>query len=318
MIIETVLQKYKLAYKVIENGTELEVRCPFHKDRGPSLNISTATGAFYCHGCKASGGSIFQFVRRLTGEDIPDSEIVTSGEMLSFTLANIYRNSAETILHIESSIQRTSEIREVFDTFGPALDHPESREYLLGRKFTEETVRNFEVRYCGHGEYKGRVIIPYFRGPELLGFNGRLIGTDKSSGKELRYRYCINQKAFRDYIYNIECATGDSCCILVEGPFDLMYAVQCGLRNVISTLSTRVSIDHIDTIRRFRKIIFMFDSDRKGSGETAAIDGARKILNMFPDREVYMTRLPGFKDPNECSVDEIRGALRELRRIRLA
>lgn len=40
--------------------------CPFHKERTPSFNVNTRTGAYKCFGCGASG-DVITFVRRIEG-----------------------------------------------------------------------------------------------------------------------------------------------------------------------------------------------------------------------------------------------------------
>ena len=43
------------------------VICPFHNDKNPSLSINLDSGGFYCHACRASGGNVIEFHRKLKG-----------------------------------------------------------------------------------------------------------------------------------------------------------------------------------------------------------------------------------------------------------
>lgn len=44
-----------------------QARCPFHRDRNPSLAVNLRHGGFLCFACGASGGDVLEFHRRLTG-----------------------------------------------------------------------------------------------------------------------------------------------------------------------------------------------------------------------------------------------------------
>lgn len=52
----------------VSGSGEVSVRCPFHPDSNPSMNVNLGTGCWYCHAEKI-GGNLFQFEQRLTGCD---------------------------------------------------------------------------------------------------------------------------------------------------------------------------------------------------------------------------------------------------------
>lgn len=319
-VVLAVLEKYNLQFKLVKSGKEALLRCPFklHNDKTPSLYVEVSTGYYHCFACKTGGKSIESFVEKLTGEKTDLSNLITPGEEFQFLVNQIYEQSEQSILAKSYNYYRNEEIRAMYTSFDDVTIHTNAMEYLMGhkRKLSRKTIMKYRLKFCGFGEYKNRIIIPYFRNSTLIGFNARLLGTDKEIGKDLRYRYVLNQNAFSDYIFNIEKASGDTC-ILVEGPFDLMYLEQCGYRNVISTLSTRISPEHFGNIAKFRRFIFVFDNDEKKSGEKAMMTAAKMMLNMLPDREIYACKLPDFKDPNECTPAELKASLGALKQIRL-
>ena len=58
-----------------------------------------------------------------------------------------------------------------------------------------------------------------------------------------------------------------------------MYLVQCGYKNVISTLNTNISRKQLTKILNFKKIIFCFDNDEKTkAGQNAVLKHASDIL----------------------------------------
>ena len=50
---------------------KVEARCPFHRDKKPSLSIDLKAGTWFCHACNFGGG-IIDFERRLTGKEVSD------------------------------------------------------------------------------------------------------------------------------------------------------------------------------------------------------------------------------------------------------
>src|SRR5690606_40955127 len=75
----------------------------------------------------------------------------------------------------------------------------EPHPYILGRGFTPDTIREFEMAYAPSGEFAGRIVLP-IRNEEgvLVGISGRL-ATDRSEerrvGKECRWRWSPHHAA---------------------------------------------------------------------------------------------------------------------------
>jgi DNA primase len=129
--------------------------------------------------------------------------------------------------------------------------------------------------------------------------------------------YFLSHSQFEDYVYNLENVVDDTYCIIVEGPFDLMILTQLGYKNVISTLSTRVSEKHLQHIIPFKKIIFCFDDDKESkAGQTAVMKTANLILDISPQKQLYYCRLPEGKDPTEATEAELKAAFNKLIMIR--
>ena len=291
------------------------MRCPFHHDTKSSFTIRADTGLYGCFSCGVTGPDIKHFLKRMAGDNIDIRDFITEQDEVEMKLQKLYTRSALKIIQYDEYVDFMQAYLYESQSFIPALQHEVSKEYLLKRKFTEDTIKYFDLKYCVSGRYEGRIIIPYKKDERIIGFNSRLIGVDKSDGKEQRYRYLIAQKEFEGYLYNYHNIWNKNYCILVEGPFDLMYMVQSGYQNVISTLNTRVSVEHLLKILEFKKIIFCFDNDRNERGKKSMIKAAQHIISIVPEKEVYSVDLPKYKDPNECSTEELREAFGKLKRI---
>jgi DNA primase len=232
------------------------------------------------------------------------------------TMESIYRKSAETILTYENDYDFIEAYKAECENFVDISENRNALRYIRKkRKLSNATIEHFGLKYARTGTYEGRVIIPYYRNGIIIGFNSRYIG-ECSDG--FRYRYMINRHRFDDYLFNEESIVGRNYCILVEGPFDLMYMHQCGFTNVISTLNTRMSNGHLKKLIGFKKIIFCFDNDEETqAGQNAVIKHAKTILKYRPQLPVYTVKLPVGKDPNECDIEELENALCHLHRIRI-
>lgn len=314
--IESVFEKLGIQGSLYKGGREILFRCPFHDDHKASMSMNTETTQYHCFSCNAGGSSLKTFIERITGEKIDFREFVKEEDELIAKINTIYKTSADNILCYENDADFQLRFREEFSNFIPATKSDVAYTYLKDkRKLTDVTINAFRLKYAVRGDYESRIIIPYFSKNTMLGFNSRLIGADKGFLKDLRYRYLINTVAFNGYIYNYENLIGNDYCILVEGPFDLMWMVQCGFKNVISTLSTRVDYEHIFNLTRFKNFIFCFDNDKNEAGYNAVMKASEMIHTCLPDRNIMIITLPPETDPNECSKEVLEFSMKRLRRI---
>lgn len=315
-LIEAVLMKFGLDYKLISGGSKYLLKCPFHHDTSASFTIRADTGLYGCFSCGTSGPDLKHFMKRMAGDKVDIRDFLTEKDEFDMKLNRIYTKSALKLIQYDSYIDFLQAYTFESQGFLPALKNEEARKYLLEeRKLSESIVKKFELKYCVSGRYEGRIIIPYKVKEKIIGFNSRLIGVDKSEGKEQRYRYLISLNEFEGFLYNFEDIDNKDYCILVEGPFDLMYLVQNGYKNVISTLNTRVSVEHLLKISEFKKIIFCFDNDKNERGKQSMLKASQNILRILPDKPIFNVDLPKYKDPNECTPEELKVAFSHMKKI---
>ena len=317
-VVEQVLTKLKIDFKSRKNGLELQFRCinPKHHDRHASASINTKTGKWKCFSC-LKGGNLKTLVKIVGGEDVEWETLVTPLDSVKMKIGAIYKDSSEQILSYENVADFTKTFEILSADFVSATSNIDSLRYLVKRrKLTKETIRHFGLKYCSTGQYAERIIIPYNDLGEPVGFNSRYIGDNQ---KTLRYLYFLNNEKFESFIFNYENVANYDYCILAEGPFDLMYLVQNGYKNVISTLNTNISRQQMMKILKFKKIIFCFDNDEiSQAGQNAVLKHAETIFNYAPNMPIFKVELPVGKDPNECATDELKTAFGALKRIRMA
>ena len=59
-------------YGFVPNRKTRKIRCPFHDDSGPSMQIYPGSRGYYCFSCN-TGGDCINFVQRLFGLSFPDA-----------------------------------------------------------------------------------------------------------------------------------------------------------------------------------------------------------------------------------------------------
>jgi DNA primase len=211
----------------------------------------------------------------------------------------------------------------------PSARH--AREYLAGRGISGESVRRFRLGYAppawdvtvgffrrnridlqlvsklglvqerergGHFDrFRNRILFPIVgAASEVLGFGGRQL--DPADGA--KYLNSPESPVFHKgrclYGLNIAArARGAGALLVVEGYFDLIALVQSGIENVVATLGTALTEDHVALLRRYtREVLVLFDGDEAG------IRAARKSAGLLlagglPARVV---ELPSGDDPD--------------------
>lgn len=315
-IVEVVLQKLDIQYEPCRNGEELKISCPnpLHDDRNPSCFINSTTGLFHCFSCQFGGG-LEKLIKVVTGEYQNLNEFVSIEDTIQLKIGAMYKTSTMNILKYDIDLDFNETYKVERARFKSALKSKKAYKYLTeNRNFTKETIKKFNLQFCNDGFYENRVIITYKKDGNIIGFNSRFIG--ECSDKD-RYRYFLNDVRFSDYIFNIENVVNNKYCIIVEGPFDLMYMQQLGFKNVISTLNTRLTEKQLLHIIDFEHIIFCYDNDIiSDAGNKARIKNANMILNICPSQSVVFMDLPEGKDPNKCSKAELQKAWKNKYKVK--
>ncbi len=92
-----------------------------------------------------------------------------------------------------------------------------------------------------------------------------------------------------------ESASRSQTLIIVEGYFDVVALHQAGLQNVVATLGTALTPEHVQLIRRFvSKVVLLFDPDAAG------VRAALRSLDLFVNSglSVMVVSLPEGDDPD--------------------
>ena len=172
-----------------------------------------------------------------------------------------------------------------------------------------EVVKTFD-------RFKGRVMFPiHSMSGRVLGFGGRILITDKKAAKYLNSPesevYNKSKILYGLYFAKQTIAKEDNC-YLVEGYTDVIQFYQTGIKNVVSSSGTALTVEQIRLISRLTKnITVLYDGD--AAGMRASIRGIDLILEQ--GMNVKVCTFPEGEDPDSFAknntLQELQGYLKE-------
>ncbi|MBI4715571.1 MAG: DNA primase, partial [Nitrospirae bacterium] len=180
--------------------------------------------------------------------------------------------------------------------------------HLLSRGFrAEDLVRAGLVaaRERGTGYYdrfRGRILFPILDlQKRIVGFGGRVVDLPHPSGETEggpKYLNSPETPVFQKghCLFGLEKAREGireyGWVAVAEGYMDVLTAHQAGLTNVVATLGTALTVDHVALLRRFtREVVLTFDADPAGvkaalrAWETVSGQGFRVRVLLLPTGE---------------------------------
>ena len=312
-----------------QRGQEFWGCCPFHHEKSPSFHVNPATGLWKCFGC-GKGGDLFDYVRYRENLEFPDA-IRYLADRAGIEIEEEQggrrgprRNRLIEALEAAQDFYATTLMR------GKAAGPARGREYFKGRGFGGAVCRKWHLGYApGHASlvthlrglgftpaeileadlavqrggglqdrFYERVMFPiHDEQGRCIGFGGRVLTDAKPKYLNTRETPVFHKSkhmfAF-DYAKEQIAATGTA--IVVEGYTDVIALHEAGFGNVVATLGTALSLDHVKTISRFAKtIICMFDGDAAGQ---KAADAAVQYLDKT-EAQLKCVVLPDDLDPAE-------------------
>ena len=162
------------------------------------------------------------------------------------------------------------------------MRQPKALRYLFSRGLTKESIDKWLLGYQENmefGQQVPRVSFPLFtRYNRVVGESSRAITWNKDKTYP-KYRNSSNSELFhkRKYLYGLNFVdTSTPELRITEGAMDVDLASQYGVKNVVCTLGTAFSEDHIQIIANMRLIpCFCLDGDAAGQ------KGIRRATDML-------------------------------------
>ncbi len=150
--------------------------------------------------------------------------------------------------------------------------------------------------------FRGRIMFPiHSLSGRVLGFGGRILNNEKKTAKYINSPenevYHKSKILYGIYQAKQQIVKEDQC-ILVEGYTDVMALHQAGIKNVVASSGTALTVEQIQLIKRLTSnILVIFDGDR--AGISAALRGIDMILEQGLNVKVLL--LPEGEDPDSFS-----------------
>jgi len=307
--------------------------CPFHPDKDPSFSVSEEKQIFHCFGCGESG-DVFKFLMKMQGMSFVEA-VKALANRYGIIIPERPRSSQDQKRHMETEELVSLNLFAAGFYYQNLLHSPgasDARAYLESRGLKSEIISGFRLgwandrwdglinhlnaeglsldkaekaglivsRESGKGYYdrfRKRIIFPILdRSGKVVALGGRILkdGQPKYLNSpetpvynKSRVLYGLSQnkgairRAGRGYV--------------VEGYMDLLALAQFDIDQVVATLGTALTENHVKQLKGLCKDwILVFD------GDTAGVKAALRALPFFYklDLRVRVLNLPAEDDPD--------------------
>lgn len=299
--------------------------CPFHDDHNPSMSVSEEKGLFTCFVCHKTG-NVFSFVQ--------DYENVSFIEAVKIVASKV-GIEIDTGIKDTSKYDKHYEAIELALKFYQNNIKSEAgkkaHDYLIKRGISDEIIEEFNIGYApsnfdtitklliakGYDEqllidvglanrgttlydlFRNRITFPIHNASgKPIGFSARIY-EDVNEAKYINTKETAIFKKGRT-LFNYHRAQNEArrlkYLLVVEGQMDAIRVYASGIKNVVATMGTALTEDHIKLLSRLNvKIVLCMDNDT--AGEKATIQNGEALNKAGIDLSIL--RLTGAKDPDE-------------------
>lgn len=305
--------------------------CPFHREKTPSFSVNPDKQIFYCFGC-GEGGDVFSFLMKINNTGFPEALKLLAGK-LGIALEQ-YKRPADAESSPKSRIFRINAIAsEYFSRCLSAKMSTGARDYLNKRGIGEQIIKEFRLGFAPDGwrnlrgeleknrvplklaeqagllvakegkadyydRFRARLIFPVedLNG-QVIAFGGRILGKGEpkylnspESPVYIKGRNLYGLSRSREEIRK------QGYAIVVEGYFDALSVWAAGIKNIVATLGTALTKDHLDLLRRYTdELVIIFDPDEAGR------HAVERSLKLFLAEKISarVVILPDNLDPDE-------------------
>lgn len=308
-------------------GRNFKANCPFHSEKSASFVVSPEKQIWHCFGC-AKGGDIFKFVQEYENVDFKEAlSILANKAGVELKKINPELKSKKTRQYEINKITSEFYHKSLTENLGKkAISYLEKRKiekqtisqallgyapgggrllhYLEQKGYKTQELREAGVINEKEGKYfdyfNNRILFPFINETgNVVGFSGRSLDETQMpkylntqdtlvfNKSQALYGINLAKKAIREKGY----------VIVVEGQLDVLASFQAGIKNVVCSSGTALTIGHIKNLGRYTKnIIFIFDKDEAGFNATKR---ATEIA-IENGMNVKINTVKFGKDPDEC------------------
>ncbi|WP_435982020.1 DNA primase [Staphylococcus aureus] len=321
--------------KLEKRGRNYIGLCPFHDEKTPSFTVSEDKQICHCFGCK-KGGNVFQFTQEIKDISFVEAVKELGDRVnVAVDIEATQSNSNVQIASDDLQMIEMHELIQEFYYYAltKTVEGEKALTYLLERGFTDALIKERgigfapdsshfchdflqkkgydielayeagllsrnEENFSYYDRFRNRIMFPLKNAQgRIVGYSGRTY-----TGQEPKYLNSPETPIFqkRKLLYNLDKARKSirklDEIVLLEGFMDVIKSDTSGLKNVVATMGTQLSDEHITFIRKLTSnITLMFDGDFAGS--EATLKTGQHLLQQ--GLNVFVIQLPSGMDPDE-------------------
>ncbi|GBW10114.1 DNA primase [Staphylococcus aureus] len=321
--------------KLEKRGRNYIGLCPFHDEKTPSFTVSEDKQICHCFGCK-KGGNVFQFTQEIKDISFVEAVKELGDRVnVAVDIEATQSNSNVQIASDDLQMIEMHELIQEFYYYAltKTVEGEKALTYLLERGFTDALIKERgigfapdsshfchdflqkkgydielayeagllsrnEENFSYYDRFRNRIMFPLKNAQgRIVGYSGRTY-----TGQEPKYLNSPETPIFqkRKLLYNLDKARKSirklDEIVLLEGFMDVIKSDTACLKNVVATMGTQLSDEHITFIRKLTSnITLMFDGDFAGS--EATLKTGQHLLQQ--GLNVFVIQLPSGMDPDE-------------------
>ena len=314
--------------KLTKAGSDYKGLCPFHEEKTPSFMVSPSKKIAKCMGCGA-GGRPITFLSKIKNISIEDAAIELAEELgikvdrerpkgpdytkhfeIMKTAASFYHHNLLNTKQGEIALKYLENRginKDIIEKFNIGLSPEEPN--LLYQVLKDSGYNELDMSDLGlikssndgyYDLFTRRIMFPIMdQNSNILGFSARIYVDDKNQAKYVNSPESIIFKK-NQVLYNINNAypfiLKRKRIILHEGQMDVIASFKSGLEEVVCTMGTALTKNHIAQIKKYTNdVVLAYDNDNAG------VAAMVKAIKLFQNEGVNLkiVRLQNAKDPDE-------------------
>ena len=317
--------------KLSKQGKSLKGLCPFHDEKTPSFVVSQEKHLAHCFGC-GKGGNPIQFlmdIKQISFNEALAELAKKNGIKIDVKVNNSNKQDYSKYYEMFEIVQKFYNQNLNLTKTGK-----EALKYLYKRGLDEDTIKMFNIglapsevdsiyKILKEANYleldmidlgivnsspKGyydlftkRIMFPICdEFGHIIGYSGRQYESDDPD----QPKYVNTKETFLFkkglVLFNLHNAKSEILrkkrVILHEGQMDVIAAYRAGIKEVVCTMGTALTIDQARILKKYTdNVIICYDGDKAGINASKKAISILKQLNM----KVHLVLLPKGSDPDE-------------------
>lgn len=331
-------------------GARFKACCPFHEEKTPSFSIDPERQTWHCFGSCQTGGDVFTFIMKAENLTFPES-LQRLADLAGIPLQQQAESPLQAAQRTSQKQRLRDLMTEAQRYFRLSFNNaPSAQTYASQRGISATTIDSFGIGWApdsfdslvrhlqslkinledaveaglifkrnnGPGytdRFRNRLMFPIHDPQErVIAFGGRI--TEQAEGTA-KYLNSPETPLFSksQTIYGLPMARAHiqatSTVLVTEGYMDTVICNQYGIQNVVATLGTSLTQEHIRILQRYAEtVVLSFDADNPGV--QAALKASTLFESVNPDLQIRILRLPTGFDPDSFLTQNGTTAFRDL------